>query len=173
MEEYLDIVDEKDHVISRRTRDECLKNGLLHRAITVFVLDRCKRITLQKRAQMKQWYPGFWTASCTGHVNSGEDYSEAAARELGEELGLKKPRPTYLFKFLAPKLKFNHLTEWEFIAVFETNALEPSIHLNSDEIEEIKFVPTGQLKGLIESEEETFTPDSVLATRKYLKLKDL
>lgn len=39
----------------------------------------------------KDTWPGAWDSSCSGHVDSGEDYDAAARRELGEELGITAP----------------------------------------------------------------------------------
>ena len=36
----------------------------------------------------KDTAPGRWDSSCSGHLDSGEDYAPAAVRELREEIGL-------------------------------------------------------------------------------------
>ena len=52
------------------------------------------RIYLQKRSFEKSEHPGKWDSSASGHVDSGETYQEAAARELEEEIGVKaSPEP--------------------------------------------------------------------------------
>ena len=40
----------------------------------------------------KDTAPGKWVSSCSGHVDSGEYYFDAAVRELGEEIGLFNPK---------------------------------------------------------------------------------
>ena len=37
-------------------------------------------IFMQKRSASKDTWPGAWDASCTGHVDTGETYLEAAHR---------------------------------------------------------------------------------------------
>ena len=32
--------------------------------------------------------PGLWDSSCSGHLDTGENYDSAAVRELSEELGV-------------------------------------------------------------------------------------
>ena len=64
---------------------------LLHRAIHVFVFNKVGQLYLQRRSMAKDTAPGKWVSSCSGHVNSGEDYDKAAGRELIEEIGLHNP----------------------------------------------------------------------------------
>jgi len=69
MPEYFDVVDEQDRVIDSRSGRECVENGLLHRAILVFLDNPQGEIYLQKRASDLLFYPGHWSASVTGHVS--------------------------------------------------------------------------------------------------------
>ncbi len=90
--EWFDVVDEHDRVIGRQTRSEVHRRKLLHRAIHVFVFRPDGAIYLQKRAPTKDTAPNRWVSSCSGHVDSGEDYETAARRELAEELGIDGQR---------------------------------------------------------------------------------
>ena len=87
-EEWFDVVNERDEVVGRATRREVHARGLLHRAVHVLVFDAAGRIFLQKRSMTKDMSPGLWDSSCSGHVDSGEDYDASALRELGEEIGV-------------------------------------------------------------------------------------
>ena len=87
-EEYFDVVDEFDGVIDRQPRSEVHRLGLRHRAVHILVFNERGELFLQQRSLGKDTCPGLWDSSCSGHVDSGESYSEAAVRELGEELGL-------------------------------------------------------------------------------------
>lgn len=86
--EWFDVVDENDRVIGKETRSQVHKKKLLHRAIHVFVFRSDGALYLQKRSATKDTAPNRWVSSCSGHVDSGEDYETAARRELGEELGI-------------------------------------------------------------------------------------
>jgi hypothetical protein len=55
---------------------------------------------LQKRSPWKDRHPLLWDSSAAGHVEANEDYDEAAARELMEELGVS-PRLERLGKLPA------------------------------------------------------------------------
>ena len=168
MPEYFDVVDEEDKVVGRETGLECVNRGLLHRAILVFLLSPSDEIYLQKRAENLLLYPGFWSASCTGHVSSGETYLDAARREMKEELGLECNLQT-LTKFMSPKWKIGARTEWEFIMVFETIVADRDIKL-SNETQEGKFVSLTEFERMLATEPERFTPDTILAAQRYHRI---
>ena len=164
MPEYFDVVDEQDRVIDSRSGRECVENGLLHRAILVFLANPQGEIYLQKRASDLLFYPGHWSASVTGHVSSGETYLQAAKREVKEELGADCELRE-LGKFMTPKWKVGDRTEWEFITVFEGSS-SSRITL-SDETEEGKFVSPKEFKQLVNSKPEIFTPETLPALEYY------
>lgn len=62
--------------------------GLLHRAFSVFLIDRNGKLLLQRRASTKYHSPGVWTNSCCGHPYPGEDVKTAAIRRVREELNI-------------------------------------------------------------------------------------
>jgi isopentenyl-diphosphate Delta-isomerase len=167
----VDVVDELDNVIGRKLLSQCVEFGILHRAVVVILLDSSmKKVYLQKRSENKSFYPEFWTASCTGHVSSGESYVEAATREVSEELGLTKVSLHELFKFLSPKWKFGNRIEWEFITVFEGNTFDQAITLEESEVSDGKYVPLDELGRLLKTDEKSFTPDALIAFRGYHRL---
>ena len=87
-DELFDVVDADDRVIGQATRGEVHARGLLHRAAHVFVFNSGGQLLLQQRSATKDAYPLCWTSSCSGHLDAGETYREAAVRELREEIGL-------------------------------------------------------------------------------------
>ncbi len=64
------------------------RQGLLHRAISVSVVDPRGRLLLQRRARTKYHSGGLWTNACCTHPRPGETTDEAAHRRLAEELGV-------------------------------------------------------------------------------------
>jgi len=62
--------------------------GQLHRAFSVFLFDSKGRMLLQRRALGKYHSPGVWSNTCCGHPYPGEPPFVAAARRVGEELGI-------------------------------------------------------------------------------------
>ena len=87
-EEVFDVVDANDEVTGQATRHQVHSEGLIHRAIHIFVLNPAGELFLQKRSHLKDVHPGAWDSSAAGHLDSGEDYDVAAVRELEEELGI-------------------------------------------------------------------------------------
>lgn len=88
-DEWFDVVNERDEVVGRELRRIVHATGLWHRAVHILVFDREGRVFLQKRSMRKDLSPGLWDSSCSGHVDSGEDYDTSAVRELGEEIGVR------------------------------------------------------------------------------------
>jgi isopentenyl-diphosphate delta-isomerase type 1 len=152
-EEIFDIVNERDEVIGHKPRSEVHAQGLLHRAVHVLVFNSRGEIFLQKRAMKKDRQPGVWDSSCSGHVDSGEDYDETALRELGEELGLRlTAAPQRLFKIDAC-----FATDAEFVWVYRCENEGP-FELHPDEIETGGwFVPERVTKWIEEKPEEFAT----------------
>lgn len=88
-DEIFDLIDNADHVIGHVRRGDAHRNpALLHRSVQVLVFDDAGRILLQRRSATKDLFPGYYCASASGHVISGDDYAETARREIEEELGV-------------------------------------------------------------------------------------
>jgi isopentenyldiphosphate isomerase len=130
IEDIFDIVNECDEVIGRALRSEVHARGLLHRAVHVLVFNSRGEIFLQKRSMKKDRQPGVWDSSCSGHVDSGEDYDQTAVRELLEEISLTlNTPPQRLFKIDA-----REETDAEFVWVYRCESEGP-FELHPDEIE--------------------------------------
>ena len=89
MEKLIDVVDAGDCVVKSAPRQLVHAEKWLHRAVHVFVFNAAGQLFLQKRSSTKASAPNKWVSSCSGHVDAGEDYLQAAQRELGEEIGLQ------------------------------------------------------------------------------------
>ena len=112
-EELFDVVDKQDVVLRPETREVVHVNNLRHRAAHMLLFNSKGELFLQKRSMWKDRNPGLWDSSAAGHVDSGEDYLQAARRELQEELGI--PAPELLcFGRLTP----SPATGWEFIELY-------------------------------------------------------
>ena len=87
-EELFDVVDCEDRVVGQQVRRVVHREGLLHRAVHIWLFDDEGRLLLQMRSASKDQFPLTWTSSASGHVDAGESYESAARRELEEELGV-------------------------------------------------------------------------------------
>ncbi|MDB5386484.1 MAG: Nudix hydrolase [Planctomycetaceae bacterium] len=90
-EEIFDVCDAEDHVIGQAPRSVVHRDKLLHRAVHVFVFNSQEELLVQVRSVTKDEFPLCYTSSASGHLCTGEDYLEAAQRELEEEIGLVAP----------------------------------------------------------------------------------
>lgn len=86
--EMLDVVDAHNRIVGCAPRRAVHRLGLRHRAVHMLIFDGEDRIYLQRRSPLKDVDPDLWDTSAAGHVDCGEDYLDAARRELAEELSL-------------------------------------------------------------------------------------
>jgi len=162
-EDIFDVVNERDEVIDAKPRSYVHANGLLHRAVHILVFNSRGEIFLQKRSMKKDRQPGVWDSSCSGHVDSGENYDETTVRELREELGMKvKSPPQKLFKIDACAE-----TDAEFVWIYRCENDGP-FQLHPDEIETGDwFAPEFVTKWISEKPQE-FATAFVLIWKRYL-----
>ena len=64
------------------------RDGDWHRSAHVWIVASDGRVLLQRRALVKETWPGLWDVSVAGHVAAGESSIDAAIRETFEEIGL-------------------------------------------------------------------------------------
>ena len=88
VQERVVVVDEHNHITGTVSRQQMRNETLCHRATYVFVFDSEGRVYVQERTMNKDLYPGFFDPATGGVVAEGEEYDEAAYRELEEELGI-------------------------------------------------------------------------------------
>jgi isopentenyldiphosphate isomerase len=60
----------------------------MHRSVHIYVFNRRGEVLLQLRSKDRDIQPGRWDTSEGGHLDAGEEYLQAARRELREELGV-------------------------------------------------------------------------------------
>ncbi len=162
-EDIFDVVNERDEVIETKLRSVVHAQGLLHRAVHVFVFNSRGEIFLQKRSMKKDRQPGVWDSSCSGHVDSGETYDETAVRELGEELGLRlKATPEKLFKIEACEE-----TDAEFVWVYRCQNEGPFV-LHPDEIEQGGWFSREKVSRWMEERPGDFATAFVLIWKRYM-----
>lgn len=131
-DDLLPVVNDNDEVIGVSSRREVHLKGLLHRAIQVSLVTPDGRVWLQKRSAAKDTWPGAWDMACSGHVDPGETYEQAARRELAEELGLTA-EPVLLYRNRA-----SEATGWEFQACYWLRWAGTIEAFNREEIDQMR-----------------------------------
>ena len=113
MKEEVILVDINDVPLGTMPKMEAHEKAILHRAFSVFILNKEGQLMLQQRALSKYHSPGLWTNTCCSHQRLGETNLEAGTRRLQEEMGIKTPLEE-LFSFVYKATFDNGLTEHEF-----------------------------------------------------------
>lgn len=155
--DLLVLVDEADNTLGVLDKAACHDGeGRLHRAFSVFVLDRDGRVLLQQRARGKRLWPGYWSNSCCSHPRAGEALEAAAARRLEQELGLVcAPERVYAFTYRARYGE--HGTEHEYCHVFLGRS-DTTPQVNQREVAAWRWVAPEDLERELEETPERFTP---------------
>ena len=149
------LVDRNDNPIGLMPKLEAHENGFLHRAFSVFILNRKGQLMLQRRALDKYHSPGLWTNTCCSHPRESESIIEAGLRRLKEEMGFTTPlEPMFSFIY---KSKFdNGLTEHEFDHVLLGYYDKPPF-INAIEVSEWKWMSLEKIILEIKNKPEDFT----------------
>lgn len=85
--EQVVLVDENDRDLGHMEKIAAHREGMLHRAFSVFIFNSRGELLLQQRAQGKYHSAGLWSNTCCGHPRPGEATQQAAERRLKEEMG--------------------------------------------------------------------------------------
>eukprot|EP00768_Dysnectes_brevis_P003320 gnl/Dysnectes_brevis/2383_a2818_1393.p1 GENE.gnl/Dysnectes_brevis/2383_a2818_1393~~gnl/Dysnectes_brevis/2383_a2818_1393.p1 ORF type:complete len:230 (-),score=59.25 gnl/Dysnectes_brevis/2383_a2818_1393:615-1304(-) len=162
-EDQVILVDEDDNEVGSASKlDSHLNGGMLHRAFSVLLLDDKGNMLLQKRADSKITFPGYWSNTCCSHplASLGETGGvpgvlRAASRRLEQEMGITKPASELSFAgtllYTAPSPAHGHGTakgmvfrERELDYVVLGYEPSPVINLNPREVEAVQWLsPSG------------------------------
>lgn len=160
--EQVDVVDEHDAVVRTTTREECHREGWLHRAVHVLVFNDAGELYLHRRSEKLRLWPGKWTSSASGHVDAGESYEHAAARELKEELGIDAT--------VRRELRFLYDGDEERLFVTLYSALHDGpMTPDPGEIAEGRFVDLYEAIAWVGERPDEFTPTFREAFERYLR----
>lgn len=156
MDEMVDLL---DPVTGEKTgeivsKDVAHQKGLWHGAVHLFLLrpDR-KKILLQKRCPLKKLFPNMWDISVGGHISSGEDSFTSVKRECSEELGLSSN--AYSFEkigVIQEEFCSGDILSREFVTIYllVADVDLDSIHLQKEEVSEVKWVTKKELQKMIQ-----------------------
>jgi isopentenyl-diphosphate delta-isomerase len=154
-EPFVILVDENDNQTGVIGKIEAHRRALLHRAVSVFIINPKGEWILQRRAFDKYHSNGLWTNTCCTHPGPGESNIESARRRLSEEMGIDCDL-TEVFCFTYREKLDNELTEHEFDHVF-FGVSEKDPVINTSEVEEWEAVRFEDLREDIYKNPEDYT----------------
>ena len=152
--ECFDIVDKNDNVIGR-VSDKDSKNILPNqlRFINIIITNNDK-ILVPKRSSNRKLFPNCYDFSVGGHVSSGEEYIQAAYRELKEELGIEEgilEEKLYLTPYNSNSKTFQKV----YVLEYNTNIS----NYDKDGIEKLFWFTLDEIKEMINSNPKMFKDD--------------
>lgn len=154
-EELVILVNEKDEQVGVMEKIEAHEKALLHRAFSVFILNKNNEVMLQQRAAEKYHSPLLWTNTCCSHQRAGETNIEAGKRRLKEEMGFEVPLKD-VFNFIYKAPFSNGLTEHEFDHVM-IGYYDEEPNINPEEVEAWKWMSIENIKMDMEKHPESYT----------------
>jgi len=155
--EELILVDEDDNETGHLSKAECHDgDGLLHRAFSLFLFNDRGELLLQRRAESKRLWPGFWSNSCCSHPRRGESMAVATRRRLRDELNVEAPLE-FVYKFAYQAAYEDVGSEHELCHVY-LGRIPGDIRPNDHEIAEVRFVTAAELDDEKARAPGSFTP---------------
>lgn len=156
-DESLILVDPDDNVLGYESKTVCHDgDGLLHRAFSIFVFDSAGRLLLQRRADGKRLWPGYWANSCCSHPRRGEEDPAAAERRVREELGIA-PDLHFLFRFRYHARYRDLGSEHELCSIYAAVSDDP-VSYNRNEVAETRWIEPGELDAALTENPEDYAP---------------
>lgn len=168
MNDKLILVDEEDNTIGFEEKLNChLGDGKRHRAFSVYILNNKNELLIQKRADDKLLWPGYWANSCCSHPRKGESRVDAAKRRLIEELGFTcDVKMLFKYKYQA---KFKNVgSENEYNAVL-FGIYNGEVKPNPSEVAEWKWVSLNWLKKDIINNKNKYAPWFLIALPNFFE----
>ncbi len=167
LEEQVVLVDKNDKQIGVMSKLKAHKNGMLHRAFSIFIFNDKNELLLQQRAVNKYHSPLLWTNTCCSHQRVGESNIDAGKRRLFEEMGFVTELNN-IFSFIYKTPFDNGLTEHEFDHVLVGNYNNNPI-INSKEVNDFKWVKLDAVKVDIALQPKIYTEWFKIIFDKYYK----
>jgi isopentenyldiphosphate isomerase len=147
------IVDKHDRPVGKATKQEAWEKGLYHRIVRIVLENADGKILLQHRSPTKDLYPNCWDISSAGHVDAGEDYLEAAYRELKEELGISGITLAEIGSFLEEHTWQGHQLN-RFVKVYKATVTDTPKSHEPHKIDDVRWWTAADIKKLLTDEPE-------------------
>ncbi|AIY15323.1 isopentenyl-diphosphate Delta-isomerase [Cellulophaga baltica] len=154
-EEHVILVNQSDEQIGTMPKMEAHEKAVLHRAFSVFIMNKKGETMLQQRAAHKYHSPLLWTNTCCSHQRVGETNIQAGKRRLQEEMGFQAELKE-LFSFIYKAPFDNGLTEHELDHVMVGYSDHPP-EFNPEEVADWKWMLPEDVKNDIATNPDHYT----------------
>ncbi len=155
-DQLVEIMDDDNRPLAVLSKDTVHRQLLRHRSVQILIFNPEKKIYLQKRNNMMQFFPGRWDVSARTHPHVGESTYSAAIRTLREELNLKTDNLVRV-----RELEACPATGFEQITIFSISKNVQPITPNPDNVSEGYYYSREELTCLIKEFRELLTPNLV------------
>ncbi|WP_417370045.1 NUDIX hydrolase [Gelidibacter japonicus] len=155
-EEYIDVLNADGSPTGKsRPKSEIHIKGHYHNTAHVWFYNSKAEILLAQRAASKTICPLLWDVSVAGHVDSGETITQAAVREIWEEIGICIPEAHLekigiyeCFQSYPNGIKDN---EFHHTFIAKIDYALNDFNLDKNEVEEVKFVSIPEFRKLLKN----------------------
>ena len=150
--EYIDLYDEDMRPLGKRVpRSQLRKQGDFFFIVHIWIQNSEGAYLIQTRSKEDDFSPYLW-ATTMGIVSHGETTSEAAIKEVREELGLslKEGELRLVSRYKTRSSYANHFTD---VFLVKKDVKIEDLRLEPSEVEQVKFVQKDQLYAMINTEQ--------------------
>lgn len=164
--ELLITVNEQDEYLGTIEKLAAHKEGILHRAFSIFLMNDKDELLLQQRAHNKYHSGSLWTNSCCSHPKPGEDTLKAAHRRLQEEMGIATElHPLFELRYTAAV--GNGLVENEYDHIF-TGIYNGEVIINKEEVCDYRWLSLPEIMEEMRVAPQRFTRWFTIALPGYM-----
>jgi len=149
------LVDTNDNVIGYDDKLKVHKEGLLHRAFSIFIFNKEGKMLIHQRAHKKYHSPSLWTNACCSHLLENMTMDECVHNRLQFEMGFDT-EVKFQFKFTYRNEFDNGLIEHETDHIYFGNWEENPI-VNPAEVANYKWVSVKDLIFELQQNPNDFT----------------
>ncbi|MFY7965568.1 MAG: isopentenyl-diphosphate Delta-isomerase [Chitinophagaceae bacterium] len=149
------LVNELDEVLGTLDKNEAHQKGLLHRAVSVVILNSKNEMLLQRRATTKYHSASLWTNAACTHPYLNEPPIKAAERRLQQEMGIELELE-FAFKFIYKVTLENGMIENELDYVY-FGVTDKLPVLNRDETDDYKYINITEIENEIQVNANSYT----------------
>ena len=135
-EEYWDIYT-KDRIRTGRLhrRGDKMKAGDYHLVVHVCIFNHKNQLLIQQRQPFKKGWPNMWDVTVGGSAGAGDSSTQAAEREVWEELGLKIDFSEY-----RPVFTMNFSDGFDDYYIVREDIQLSNLHLQKEEVRNVCWV---------------------------------